>query len=183
MKQTEPSPLEDQLKQVHDFIAAAYVNYQIWRVYTEHRMKYLKVLRRYNSFFRASLQAHFAVTIIALYRLYETQPDTISFPILIRDVSDPNLRAHLDTMLDAARLWREKITILRNEVYAHPFDRNTIEKFAEEDVTLNKLASLIDISKQLLNAICHALHKRTFAFDIDPSDDTQALLDALSYRY
>jgi hypothetical protein len=95
-------------------------------------------------------------------------------------VSDPKLRAHLDTMLDEAnRLWRKKITILRNEVYAHLFDSDAIKKFAEAHVTPNELATLIDISKQLLNAISHALDKSTFAFNLDPASDTYALLDVL----
>jgi hypothetical protein len=182
MKEADPIQLIDQLKQVKDRITAADINYRIWRIYTEptDRAKYLKVLQKYNAFFHASLQAHFAVAIITLYSLYETRADGISIPILVRYVSEPKLRAELDTLVDEANLiWRRKITTLRNEHYAHLSDVDVMEIFSRAKLTPNEMARLIEISKQLLNKMSYALDRSTYSFNLDPACDTYDLLDTL----
>jgi AbiU2 len=83
-------------KQVADRITFASMNYRVWRIYTEPRgrAKYLDVLRRYNSFFLTSLQAHFLATVITLYNLYETRSKSISLSRLVQDASE-ELRSEL----------------------------------------------------------------------------------------
>lgn len=77
---SQPESITQLLKQVADRITFASMNYRIWRICTEpgDRAKYVEVLRRYNSFFLTSLQAHFLATIVALYGLYEARSESIS---------------------------------------------------------------------------------------------------------
>jgi hypothetical protein len=86
--------MNDQLKQVADRVTSASMNYRIWRIYTEpgDRVKYLEVLRRYNSFFLTGLQAHFLATIIPLYGLYERRRAGISLIRLIETLPHDKLR-------------------------------------------------------------------------------------------
>lgn len=174
--------MNDQLKQVADQITFASMNYRIWRIYTEpgDRAKYLEVLRKYNSFFLTSLQAHFLAAIITLYGLYERRPDSISLSRLLQDTPDDKLRRELQPILDEARsIWRKKITILRNEVYAHLSDRDFKAKFADAKLSPNEIERLIELSKHLVNKLSYAGDHSTFAFNLDPTTDTHNLLDNL----
>lgn len=174
--------MKDQITQVADRITFASMNYRIWRIYTEptDRAKYLGVLRRYNSFFLTSLQAHFAGTIITLYGLYETRRNSISLKRLVQGVSDTNLRSEIQPLLDEANaIWQKKITILRNDVYAHLSDIDFDAKFSEAGISPNEIERLIEISKELVNKLSYANDRSTFAFNLDPASDTYRLLDRL----
>jgi hypothetical protein len=170
------------IKQVADRITFASMNYRIWRTYTEpsDRAKYMEVLNCYSSFFVTSLQAHFLATIVTLYGLYETRADSISLPRLVQDTSDGNLRAELQPLLDEAnRIWRKKITILRNDVYAHLSDTDFEAKFSDANLSPNEIERLIELSKQLANKLSQANDRSTFAFNLDSAGDTHQLLDRL----
>lgn len=174
--------MKDQIKQVADRITFASMNYRIWRIYTEptDRAKYLGVLRRYNSFFLTSLQSHFAATIITLYGLYETRRNSISLTLLVERVSDTNLRVEIQPLLDEANaIWQKKITILRNDAYAHLSDIDFEAKFSEAGISPNEIERLIEISKELVNKLSYANDRSTFAFNLDPASDTYRLLDRL----
>jgi hypothetical protein len=178
----QPSSMKDRLKQVADRITFASMNYRIWRIYTEpdDRAKYLGVLRNYNSFFITSLGAHFVATVITLYGLYETRRESISLSRLVRDLPDPQLRSELVPMLDQANIiWRKKITILRNDVYAHLSDIDFGAKFSEAAISPNEIERLIKLSKELLNKLSYANNHSTFAFNLDPARDTYTLLERL----
>jgi AbiU2 len=150
--------MNDHLKQVADRVTSAFMNYRIWRTYTEpgDRAKYLEVLRKYNSFFLTGLQAHFLATIVPLYGLYERRPDGISLTRLIEALPDDKFRREVQTALDEAkRVWR-KIAILRNEVFAHLSDTDFEAKFAAAKLSPNDIGQLIELSKQLVNKLSYA---------------------------
>jgi len=174
--------MDEQLKQIADRITFASMNYRIWRIYTDpsDRAKYLEVLRKYNAFFLTSLQAHFLATIITLYGLYERRPESISLSRLVQHTSDDKLRRELQPILDEAHsIWRKKITILRNEVYAHLSDTDFEAKFSKAKLSPNEIERLIELSRQLLNKLSYASDRSTFAFNLDPATDTHNLLDTL----
>jgi len=178
----QASSMKDRIKQVADRVTFASMNYRIWRIYTEpgDRTKYLGVLQRYNSFFRTSLQAHFAATIITLYGLYETRRESISLARLAQELSDPKLHSELQPMLDEANsIWRKKITILRNDVYAHLSDIDFGAKFSEAGISANEIERLIKLSKDLVNKLSYADGRSSFAFNLYTASDTYNLLDRL----
>jgi AbiU2 len=178
----QTSSMTDQIKQVADRITFASMSYRIWRIYTApgDRTRYLGVLRDYNSFFLTSLRAHFVATVITLYGLYETRRESISLTRLVRDVSEPKLRSDLQSMLDKANtIWRKKITILRNDVYARLSDIDFEAKFAEANISPDEIEALIKLSKDLLNKLPYANDRSTLAFNLDPASDIYNLLDRL----
>jgi hypothetical protein len=178
----QASSMKDRIKQVADRVTFASMNYRIWRIYTEpsDRAKYLGVLQKYNPFFRTSLQAHFVATIITLYGLYETRRESISLTRLAQELSDAKVRSELQPLLDEANgIWRKKITILRNDVYAHLSDIDFGAKFSEASISPNEIESLIKLSKDLVNKISYADDRSSFAFNLDPASDTYNLLDRL----
>jgi hypothetical protein len=66
------------IREFHDALTAAELNYEIWWVYRGHdtRPKFIDTMSRYPVFFRMSIHAHFLATIVALSRLYETRKDS-----------------------------------------------------------------------------------------------------------
>ncbi len=170
------------LKQVADRITFAAMNYRIWRIYTEptDRTKYLGVLRRYNSFFLTSLQAHFIATIITLYGLFETRIESVSLTRLGRNVSNARVRAELRPLLDEANtIWR-KVAILRNRVYSHLSDTDFHREFLAANLSPNEIEHLIELSKRLVNRLSYVHDRSTFAFNLDSGTDTRNLLDKLA---
>jgi hypothetical protein len=86
----------------------------------------------------------------------------------------------LQPLLDEANgIWRKKITIFRNVLYAHLADVNFEKEFAEARLTPNEIERLIEISKLLINGLSQAATRSTHAFNSDPSTDTLSLLDKL----
>jgi hypothetical protein len=121
--------------------------------------------------------------IVTLYALYETRRGSISLTRLVRSTSDDKLRAELQPILDEATdIWRKKITILRNEVYAHLFDNDLRAKFLEANLLPNEIERLIELSKQLLNKLSYAHDHSRFAFGLEPASDTYNLLDRLTKK-
>ena len=174
--------MKDQIKQVADHITFASMNYRIWRIYSEpgERAKYLGVLQRYNSFFLTTLQAHFVAAIVTLYCLYEIRRESIGLTRLVQELSDPKLGSELQPVLDEANsIWREKITILRNDVYAHLSDIDIGAKSSEVRISPNEIERLIKLSKHLVNKLSYSNDRSTFAFNLDLGNDTYNLLDRL----
>jgi hypothetical protein len=126
-----------------------------------------------------SLQAHFLATIVTLYNLYETRSESISLSRLVQDASE-DLRSELRPMLNEANsIWRKKITVLRNDVYAHLSDTDVLAKYSDAALSPNEIERLIDLSKQLVNKLSYANDRGTFAFNLDSACDTYNVLDRL----
>src|SRR3989337_990975 len=71
-----------QLKELQDTTTTASLNYEIWWIFrgSETRPKYVDVMNHYRLYFHAAIGAHFVAMLVALYRLYETRPDTHNIP-------------------------------------------------------------------------------------------------------
>jgi AbiU2 len=83
-------------------------------------------------------------------------------------------------MVDEANsVWRKKITVLRNDVYAHLSDTDALAKFSDAALSPNEIERLIELSKQLVNKLSYANDRTTFAFNLDSANDTYNLLDRL----
>lgn len=77
------------------------------------------------------------------------------------------------SVLDQAHtIWRKRITVLRNDVYAHLSDIDFGAKFSEADISPDEIERLIKLSKDLLNKLCYARDRSapgasSFAFNLD----------------
>ncbi len=163
------------------------LNYDIWRVYTnpDTRKEYLRTMNRYPLFFTNSIHAHFVAMLVALYRVYETRPDTYNIPALLKHVqTEKILPEHVVAKLqkkyeEAQPLWK-KVSILRNNAFAHKTVKRTYDEiFKRASVTPDELRDLIKDTKALLNEFTHAWKKDFHAFNLNATDDTKALLEDL----
>ena len=146
-------------------------------------------MNSYLSFFQTSIHAHFVAMVIALYRLYETRPDTISLPQLLKVLNSDHLLSD-DAMNRVSELMQKakptwiKVGIIRSEVFAHLNDeRNTEESFRKADIKYRQFKELIDLSKTIINVITQDYNRNTHAFNLSAEFDTKTLLtDLLSFR-
>ena len=80
---------------------------------------------------------------------------------------------------EANSIWRKKITVLRNDVYAHLSDTDVLAKYSDAALSPNEIERLIDLSKQLVNKLSYANDRGAFAFNLDSACDTYNVLDRL----
>lgn len=181
---------DETIKELQDAAIAAGLHYDIWWALKskDTRPKYIDVMNRYVTYFRASISAHFVAMLVALYRLYETRKDTHNFPTLLERLeADGSLpKVDVDSLraqhARAKPLW-VKVSILRNEVFGHrSLDLDTSAAFAKASVTGDELKELVDITKAMLNELTLKLRDSTHAFNVSGTRDTMAILEALKLQ-
>lgn len=181
---------DETLKELQQAAIAAGLHHEIWWVFRgkDTRPKYIDVINRFVSYFRASISAHFIAMLVALYRLYETRKDTHNIPILLDRLEADRSLAKADIDLLRARyasakpIWI-KVAILRNEVFGHrAMDTDVDKAFEKADVTPDELKELVDTTKSLLNELTLKLSDSTHAFNLSATRDTTNLLEALKKR-
>jgi HEPN superfamily AbiU2-like protein len=176
-----------EMKELQDAATAAGLNDEIWWVMRGHetRPKYVDAMNRYIGYFHVAIAAHFAAMVLALYRLYETRPDTHNIPAFIDRVESDGALTKADA--DSARaqcaaikpLWI-KVSILRNNIYGHRVADMTVEEvFGEAGVSPFEFRDLVARTKELLNELNLKLRDATHAFNLTATRDTIRMLDAL----
>jgi len=180
--------IENHIKGIQDTIIAAMHNHDIWWIYKNRdtRQQYIDVMNAYLGFFQTSIHAHFVAMIIALYRLYETRRDTISFPQLLR-LLEFNQSLSSDAQVQIERLMQEakpiwiKIGTIRSAVFAHLSNEREIgESFTKADLKYRHVKDLIELSKTIINTITRDYSRSTEAFNLSAESDTITLLTDLS---
>lgn len=175
------------ISELRHSVTTASLNYDIWRVYNgeETRPKYIGVMNRYNLFFHTSLHAHFVALLIALYRIYETRKDTCNIPTLLQHLRDQEkidpeeIECFYEIYDKAKPLWI-KVSVLRNMAFGHRSNAlTTAEIFQKAKVTPNELRNLVDLTKELLNAVSTVAIKNSHAFNLEATSPTVDLLENL----
>ncbi len=179
--------IETYINELRGTIIVAVHNYEIWWTYKEKetRGKYLDTMNQYTSFFQTSIHAHFVALLIALYRMYETRKDTVNISGLIKllkkegKLSKSVIKGFHQQYNDAHKIW-VKVSILRNNVFAHRSNKYSIEEiFEKAGVTYDEFIDLIEKSKTLLNDISHHWNRDSHAFNLGAESDTVQLLKDL----
>ncbi len=174
--------IDEQIEDLTNLVRVADFNFRLWWTYRNDTdfQKYRDAMNGYPLLFKVTWSAHFATMILALYALYETRDDSVNFGQVIQSFP-PDVREKLEATEQAPRgLWKKKITILRNEVIAHlSKDVDRDENFRKAGVTPNELKRLVELSKELVNAIVYAHRRGTHVFNLDPSKEAYRLLDCL----
>ena len=154
-------------------------NFEVWSTYNDERPNFVDGMNRYSFFFEASIHAHFVALLVALYRLYETRPETFHIPALLRLLKthnkfDETTLARLEAMYGSVKPLWVKVSILRNEVFGHRSVKLSIEEaFEKAGLTPNNIGHLIDRTKELLNVVSEASCE-------DTSDTRQDLIRLLT---
>lgn len=172
----------ERVKELSDLVIAADFNFRIWWILSNKadRAKYLKTLNDYGLFFRTSIHAHFAATVLALRALYETRKDTVNVWEVLKSLPpDLSKKIELKAKTKALPIWH-KVDIIANNVFAHRnYELRSDEAFRRANVTPDELRELIKRSKQIVNSISYAHDRSSYAFNLDPSRNTCVLLDRL----
>jgi hypothetical protein len=178
------------VKELQDTATTASLNYEVWWVFrgSETRPKYVDVMNSYRLYFHAAIGAHFVALLVALYRLYETRPDTHNIPNFLDRLEEDaalkkeDLNSLRDQYTAAKPLWI-KVSILRNKVYGHrALDLDIEEAFGEAGVTPYELRDLVAKTKTLLNDLTLKLRDSTHAFNLSATHDTLQLLEDLKRK-
>jgi hypothetical protein len=175
------------IRELQDAATAAGLNYEIWWAFksSDTRPKYIDVMNRYLGYFWVAIHAHFVAMLIALYRIYETRPDTHNFPKLL-DRLEANGALTADVIASLRSQYQQlkplwvKVSILRNEAFAHrPIELDTGAVFAKAGVTRNELKALVEQTKSMLNELTRELKDSAHAFNLNATRDTIRMLEAL----
>ncbi len=181
---------DETVKELQNSAIAAGFHHEIWWVFRskDTRPKYLEVMNRYLTFFRAAISAHFIAMLVCLYRVYETRIDTHNIPTLLDRLEadgalDNEVIASLRAQYALAKPIWIKVSILRNEVFGHSaLGTDADEAFEKADVKPDELKELVDITKKLLNDLTLKLRDSTHAFNLSATRDTVRLLEALKNK-
>jgi hypothetical protein len=172
------------LDEVKEAVDDASRNFDIWWVYRAKgsHEQYVDVLNQYPLFFETAIHAHFVALFIALYRVFETRPDTMNVSgvlgLLQRHLSGQEKHQVDDLIKKAKPLW-VKVAIVRSEVFAHRSKTLTVEKSLDKaKLSPNELRELIGLCKKIVNCLSHSFDRSSFAFP-DAEGDTRRLLDVL----
>ena len=144
------------------------------------------MLHEYPEFFNNSLQAHFLVIVVELYKLFETRKNTVNFPRLIsvmrqHKLLDKKLLGEVESLLVALKPIWVKISVLRSELFAHTSFSGLQQKgFQKANVTPKQIKDLIEGAKRLLNLISKGVDKNTYLFEQQATTATVRVLDALN---
>ncbi len=172
----------ERISELRQILLDAQHSFQIWWACSnrEDRQRYKGALNKHSVFFAATLDAHFTVTMISLAKLYEKKPKTVNIDQALS--SRPGLCKVLSQQLTEAKLIGHKVCILRNNLYAHTdYKLDYGAAFLKADLTPDEIRKLVELSKQIVNAISYAHDKTCFAFDLDNfTHETYRLLDSLS---
>ena len=187
MNDVEQINVECHIKNLWDTVISAEHNHDIWWIYKskDTRQKFLDTMNQYLSFFEASIHAHFVAMIIALYRLYETRPDTINIPRLLQflernhPLSNDTVISINELMEKAKPIWK-KVGIIRSQVFAHLTNvRKVEESFKKAKIQYRQFKELIELSKKITNKIGQDYNRNTHAFNLSSRLDTEELLTDL----
>lgn len=165
---------------------AAEQNFEIWWIYksVDTRPKYIDAMNQYVGFFRVSIHAHFVACVIALYRFFEKRRDTVTFPNLLKSLSDPDRKnlpiGFVGKETKAIEIWK-KICIIRNNCFSHLKNYDEIKEwFKKADMSTDEMREIIELSKEILNSISRARGGRSHAFNLSVKRDTIEMLEVLN---
>jgi hypothetical protein len=150
----------DLLTEVRNDLIEARHHFEVSRTYMHKRtrQKYRELFLVYRDFFRCGLLGHFAAMVIALGRVFDSNPKNIGLACVLQ--AAPNLQNIEGEKLRRVRtIWHEHAIHLRHEVVAHRPSASTIEdSLKRANISLNDIGKFITLSRQLIDAWARHLH-------------------------
>jgi hypothetical protein len=185
----EKENIEKQIDELRNTTDVASLNYKVWWTYKEResRKKYVDTMNHYSLFFQTSIHAHFVALLIALYRLYETRPDTVNIPGLIRLLKESSTFPKktlnkVEKLYKQAKVLWVKVCILRNEAFGHrSMNCSITDVFQKVGVKPKDFRELIEKTEEMLNVISYQWNRSRYQFTLksEIADDTTRLLEDL----
>ncbi len=177
-------PVASYVEELRHTIQVAALNFDVWWAYKQRRdrARFVEVLNAYPLFFQTSIHAHFVALVVALYRVYETRPDTFNVHELMRRLeSERGLSrrtlAPIRRRVAAAKKQWIKVSVLRNKAFGHRANAYSVgDVFRQAQMKPNDLRRLLRRTQRLLNRISYALDRSSHAFNLRASMDTKRML-------
>jgi hypothetical protein len=181
----------DPVEKVHELMQAVHsadVCFEIWRLLTFKSTSvdasaHVRAFRAYQHFFMPSVHAHWIAFVMAVYRLFDSDPSAIGL------VSSNELRQKLDNAqnqtfrrkLGSIRDLAGRVAALRNHLFGHRGNITTQAAFDQAGLKIDELRNLIDTSRELVEILRAAwdLPKEMWPPN-DAIADTVRLLDRLA---
>lgn len=163
----------------NDLIDAQH-QFEVYRTYKHKRTreKYHELFLVYGDFFACGLRAHFAAMMVAIGRVFDSDPKNISIAGILK--AAPELESvEAQKLAHVRKIGDEHAIHLRHQVVAHRSGNSTVEAaFQRANTTLNDLGNLLGLSRQLVDAWARKLdcfsHNQ---FSVMP--DLTAVMDTL----
>jgi hypothetical protein len=160
---------KDQIEEIFHTLIEVEDSFKIWNKLKEHQSMQCSVnkMKKYSDFFLTTIQAHFTLYVIGLYRLFETRNDTVNIPKLKEFLEkgnklENNKIQELNDLLSTAKNIWIKISILRNEAIGHSAKKFPItEVFQKAKITPLEIENLIDNTIKLMNKITYSLYNES----------------------
>jgi AbiU2 len=138
----------------------------------------------FSEFFEFTIHAHFAAFVVHMAGLFETRKDTINLRRLANEMNAANMlsktAAEVDVLLRKAEPLASKVTILRNNLFAHrSASVSYASVFEMAHVTADQLRDLTEIALKIANQLLLARGLPDQSFNPGPHEHAEALLKVL----
>jgi hypothetical protein len=182
-----PLPLDKRLERAGQLVVRARIFYDLWFTFEDAKSRpaTLDVTERFGEFFAFDPHAHFVAFVVHIAALFERRYGTINLQGLAKEAKEANLiqaqtAAEIDALLDEAAPLVSKVTLLRNNLFAHrsaslPYDA----AFKKANVTADQLRDLTEIALKIVNHLLLAQGLRDHFFNELPRQDAEAILKTL----
>jgi HEPN superfamily AbiU2-like protein len=170
----------DLLTEVRNDLIEARHHFEVYRTYMHKRTqkKYRELFLVYRDFFMCGLRGHFAAMVVALGRVFDSDPKNIGIAGLLQTAPDLE-KVEEKKLARVRKIWKDQALHLRHEVVAHRPGSSTIEdSFKRANICLNDIGRLIGLSRQLLDTWAN----KTGCFSHNQSSvtpDLKAVMDTL----
>ena len=166
----------ERAEDLYQDLMRAWRNYDIWWVYKSAgtRPLYEEVINRFGWFFEASIHAHFVAMVMALSRLFDRDPKSVSLPTM---ASARVTEGH--AFKRVSQLWG-KLKIVRDKAIAHRDARlNWEQAFKSADMKYDDVYKLLEGTTQLVNDVLRTKGKRELKIPTEMCDDLIRMLETL----
>jgi hypothetical protein len=182
-----PLPLNTRLERAGQLVVRARIFYDLWFTFEDAKSRpaTLDVTERFGEFFAFDPHAHFVAFVVHIAALFERRYGTINLQGLAKEAKEANLiqaqtAIEIDALLDEAAPLVSKVTLLRNNLFAHrsaslPYDA----AFKKANVTADQLRDLTEIALKIANRLLLAQGLRDHMFNYMPREEAEAILEAL----
>ena len=170
---------------LYGHLTQAETNLDLWEALREGRTsaETVKVMQPYGAFFISAENALFDSSVIILYRLLETRPDTVSFSSLLLAMKGALPEAELERFTTRVKelkpVWI-KINVLRNRAVGHHTLDSTLDAvFEQAALTLSEIREFIAGAQRLLADLTLRAFDNAVVFNARSKPHVVRLLDHL----
>ncbi len=179
-------PIEERLERAAQLVVRSRIFYDLWLYFEDkHPPAIFDAMQDFSEFFRFDPHAHFVAFVVHIAALFEKRRDTINLPGLAKEMKVAQLISVQDmtevgALLRQAEQWASKVTILRNNLFAHrSATLSYADAFEKAAVTSNQLRDLTEIALKIANHLLLVRGLNDHFFNPLPSEHAEAMLKAL----